>query len=823
MNHHVEWARMNRLLSPWFTWSDLHDCIKRRLSKEDIKSIAFGGNSSKKNSTRSISPVLNWDFETLVLISIYDTQLRGLFSKILIKDAYTSPWLNLKTDKFPGVNLSGVLSVVALYNIPCKVNQVALAFTRSITAYRLSKDAVLCYPEFVECFVRCCAVVTGFQTNHLHNLFGLMETQGVLLPKYDRIFLKSKPTLRRKCDVQWSGDSQRDSLQNQKCCPKTELFKEIQNSNHATEENFPNLQSTLNISLNDKMFEMASILKGTLQSSQLSASTLLQDVDLFIESMIIDNSLTLVDVFIQTVQKNPESELSSNLLSKFFARLNIQRRVLAPFLCDLLSREDISCDDKSRIAMILGCIGNCESSALNNCLITSSSSKNMFAWGICRSHKGMQFLCDILENQKYSAAVRVAVCDAFSAPTIVGRVHVVPIQYIPTAKSCSFKAEFISMDGSLQQKISLDELKPFEVRLGIGTRCLIRLIRTVLKRPPSLTQEYAFNKLAYLESSIYSDTEPSVQIAAIKSIGTLFARSCNYSMKKHVASLTTRLNASLSSFELPQLQQAINTLGKIPVHYWQLLDENEIVENLVKYTIHEHWKVRFSAVEALGIYGLKYNVAAPQCAIAIKHAIEKKNIIHPIAGRALAKIPLFGADILFELINSPKVCAQVKASAIRGLSCLTDQQESVVELLYSVGRSSPSALVRFAAIETLGELINHDREMHSFLCNAMRDPCSLVSRKAAVVLATIHPQGELLLVEVMQKVSATTTKVAALHGLFSIGLRSLKTILNARVCKNMVVRNTAKELILKFNPQELQEFLSQRDELQEFITLMNKI
>ena len=287
--------------------------------------------------------------------------------------------------------------------------------------------------------------------------------------------------------------------------------------------------------------------------------------------------------------------------------------------------------------------------------------------------------------------------------------------------------------------------------------------------------------------------------------------------------------------------------------------EERIIRQCTKNLMDKSWQVRHAATRALQNWGqwvVGSGTAIFEAIHALVNAMLNRHSVNPQAGcRAIAAMGQDGLMTLMAIIKAddsllpPKVsfhgrksfCSRVlpdsrlRAGAAKGMAGINplgylsvgakgriaSGGESPVGGQKTLRRAvnvlleccdDPISIVRAACISTLAKLSRGSSErivflrvrcLHPRIYRAMMDPDKIVRLVAAESLAKHGPEGELLLVEAVQRDESALVRAAALHGLMRVGGQSLRSIIGALCDDSKAVRRAARESIESIGPNGL--------------------
>lgn len=206
----------------------------------------------------------------------------------------------------------------------------------------------------------------------------------------------------------------------------------------------------------------------------------------------------------------------------------------------------------------------------------------------------------------------------------------------------------------------------------------------------------------------------------------------------------------------------------------------------------DHCSVRRGAVAAMASLG---PAAGTRGAASLAEALARGGMKSSVVGAALACTGEAGIRRLLCLSVDESRSPQVRTAAIHGLRTtrygpFSGLLQDATTALYALLLRDRHASVRGAALAALASLAeqhacdcdsNSDsvgfRVLHPCLFRALNDDSAIVGRAAASVLASHGPFGELLLVRALLRTkNKPKARLAAIHGLGSLGARPLRSL-----------------------------------------------
>ena len=262
--------------------------------------------------------------------------------------------------------------------------------------------------------------------------------------------------------------------------------------------------------------------------------------------------------------------------------------------------------------------------------------------------------------------------------------------------------------------------------------------------------------------------------------------------------------------------------------------EESIIRRCTELLGDAAWRVRSRATLALKSWGqwvTGSGTAIFDAVPALVSAMMKRRV-NPLAGcKALAFMGCDGLRVLTCILRADDTelpqamefgafdfCSRVlpdsrlRSAAARGIGGINPLAKDLgsgmlrtVQTLL-VGCDDPIAIVRSSCIAALAKLSRGSREkvpylrircLHPRIYRSMSDPDEVVRMVAAESLAKAGPEGELLLVEAVQRDSFPLVRAAAIHGLMRVGNSTLRSIVGALDDPAPSVRDAASAALLK--------------------------
>lgn len=291
-----------------------------------------------------------------------------------------------------------------------------------------------------------------------------------------------------------------------------------------------------------------------------------------------------------------------------------------------------------------------------------------------------------------------------------------------------------------------------------------------------------------------------------------------------------------------------------------VLQNRAAVLRVISLLKDRRWRVRYLSTVALGKWGvvgatcavsgrsMRFSSAAEAddrpvfdgVVGALVGAMQEGLVKHRVAGHALARLGAVGHETLIVLCRGDAVAcvataggelpvrphrgarrgqrggaphfftpsSQMRAAAAFGLGTLAPwiaEIDEAVQVLYDAASMDPIPTVRAAALGSLARLSRgaaeqvvflRIRSLHPQLYHALSDSGELVRLTAAELLAKAGVEGELLLVEAVQRDASAVVRSAAVHGLMRIGARAWRSLLLALGDNEASVRHAAADALL---------------------------
>ena len=284
-----------------------------------------------------------------------------------------------------------------------------------------------------------------------------------------------------------------------------------------------------------------------------------------------------------------------------------------------------------------------------------------------------------------------------------------------------------------------------------------------------------------LRFSSLNDEAPLVRRSAIEALGDI---GLPLAFKA-----TDALVAALKDPSSDLRESAANSLAKLGPS----LCNADILKSLKLMLKDNLWKVRYSACGCIASYGDK----AKDCLQELLKVLVHGTVLRTHVAMAIAALGEDGEKALIDILvqQSTTFGIQVRKSAAFGLGSIdltrvpVSRIEAIIEKLFDVSSDS-RPILRAAVLSALGALGRKANEtityvkapsLLSFFYSFMKDKDKSVRETAAQLIARSGSSqaGELLLIEAAMKDSNSLIRTSAVHGLYWVGPRSVRTVLLA--------------------------------------------